>query len=122
VVRQSTERKELKEPFSFYEMVQEPQILTSDNIKLQRQQKFETRLELASLERVKSLINDHKFARTEGERKQTEVVLKQHAQEFYKQDPTLKSIRDIDMDITQQIRAILFEESKSKQNNKNHKR
>ena len=107
-VRPSTEKEEFKKPLSSHKMVQEPQALTSDN--------------LTALERIRSLINDHKLAHTEAERRQIEVTLNQYAKELYKQDPTLKSIRDKDKEMTKQIRAILFEENRSKQIDKNYER
>lgn len=65
--------------------------------------------------KVGSLIKEHKLARTEEEYTQVEAHLKKCAQAFYKQDPTLKSIRDKGKEMTKQIRAILFEENRSKQ-------
>ncbi|AIL13355.1 hypothetical protein IM40_07350 [Candidatus Paracaedimonas acanthamoebae] len=65
------------------------------------------------IERIKSLIHEQKFARTSAEKEQAEANLKAYAQELYKQDPTLKSIRNKDMEMTKQIRSILFKEHKS---------
>ncbi|MBN9413099.1 MAG: AAA family ATPase [Candidatus Paracaedimonas acanthamoebae] len=121
-VRQSTEKKDFKQPLFPHKVAQESQTLASDNLKGQQQQQLETKAELTGFERIKSLIDSHKLARTEAERKQAEMILKQYAQELYKQDPTLKSIRDKDSEITKQIRAILFEEGRNKLNDREYQR
>jgi hypothetical protein len=194
-VRPSAEREEFKKPLSSYEVVQEPQALTSDNLTAQLQQQFEeenpeyiaklraemlanlitaqqaegkesgirntidrwqqefektipvftaklkaeikaeteayhlktqdkheTRPELTLVERIDSFIKTHKLARTEAERTQAATHLRKYAQELYKQDPTLKSIRDKDKEMTKKIRAILFEENKGKQFDKSYER
>ncbi len=74
------------------------------------------------IERIKALIHEQKFARTPAEKEQSEANLKKYAQELYKQDPTFKSIRDKDMELTKQIRALLFEENKSKQFDRSYER
>ncbi len=68
----------------------------------------------AHIERIKALIHEQKFAHTPIEKEQAQARLKKYAQELYKQDPTFKSIRDKDMELTKQIRAILFESNKEK--------
>ncbi len=74
------------------------------------------------IQRIKALMHEQKFARTPAEKEQIQANLKNYAQELYKQDPTFKSIRDKDMELTKQIRAILFEENKSKQIVKSYER
>ncbi|AIL12605.1 hypothetical protein IM40_02205 [Candidatus Paracaedimonas acanthamoebae] len=74
------------------------------------------------IERIKLLMHEQKFARTVTEKEQAEANLKNYAQELYKQDPTFKCMRDKDLELTKQIRAILFEENKSKQIDKEFKR
>ncbi|MBN9413111.1 MAG: hypothetical protein J0H12_04225, partial [Candidatus Paracaedimonas acanthamoebae] len=74
------------------------------------------------IERIKLLIQEQKFARTPAEKEQAEAKLKAYAQEFYKQDPTFKSIRDKDIELTKQIRTVLFEENRSKQIVKSYER
>ena len=66
------------------------------------------------IEKIKFLINEQKTARTSAEKEHVKANLKKYAQELYKQDPTFKSIRDKDMELTKQIRAILFENNKEK--------
>ncbi len=74
------------------------------------------------IERIKLLIHEQKFACMPAEKAQAEANLKKYAQELYKQDPTFKSIRDKDIELTKQIRAILFEENRSKQIVKSYER
>ncbi len=74
------------------------------------------------IERIKALIHEKKFARMFVEKEQAEANLKKYAQELYKQDSTFKSIRDKDIELTKQIRAILFEENKNKQIVKSYER
>mgnify|MGYP007021861396 CR=1 FL=1 len=74
------------------------------------------------IERIKALIHEQKFARTSAEKEQADANLKKYAQELYKQDPTFKSIRDKDIELTKQIRAILFEGDRSKQIDRNFER
>ncbi|AIL13481.1 hypothetical protein IM40_08250 [Candidatus Paracaedimonas acanthamoebae] len=121
-IRQPAEEKDFKQPLSLHKVAQEPQTLASDNLKVQQQQQLKTRAELTGLERIKSLIDAHKLTRTEAERKQTEATLRQYAQELYKQDPTFKSIRNKDAEITKQVRAILFEGERNKINDREHQR
>ncbi len=74
------------------------------------------------IERIKALIHEQKSARTSAEKAKAETNLKNYAQELYKQDPTFKSIRDKDIEITKQIRAILFEKVRSKQIDRGYER
>ncbi len=74
------------------------------------------------IEKIKELIHEQKFARTPAEKEQAEANLKAYAQKLYKQDPTFKSIRYHDIELTKQIRAILFEENRSKQIIKSYER
>lgn len=90
--------------------------------KQQAQSDEQPKSDQTPIERIKFLIHEQKFARTPAEKEQAEAKLKAYAQEFYKQDPTFKSIRDKDIELTKQIRAILFEENRSKQIVKSYER
>ncbi len=82
--------------------------------KYQTQSHQELKSDQTLIERIKELIHEQKFARTPAEKEQAQVRFKAYAQEFYKQDPTFKSIRDKDMELTKQLRAILFEKDKER--------
>ncbi len=82
--------------------------------KPQTQSHQQPKLDQTPIERIKALIHEQKFARTPAEKAQAEADLKTYAQELYKQDPTFKSIRDKDTELTKKIRAILFENNKDK--------
>lgn len=82
--------------------------------KHQTQSDQQPKLDQTPIEKIKALIYEQKFARTPAEKEQAKANLKAYVQEFYKQDPTFKSIRDKDMELTKQIRAILFENNKDK--------
>mgnify|MGYP002384359631 CR=1 FL=1 len=107
----STERGDFKEAVSPQENSHEIQTLTGADLKSG-----------TSLQKITALIYKQKSARTSAEKAQAEANLKNYAQELYKQDPTLKSIRDKDMEMTKQIRAILFEENIGKKIDREYKR
>ncbi|OJX12814.1 MAG: hypothetical protein BGO77_04930 [Caedibacter sp. 37-49] len=90
--------------------------------KHQIQSSQQLKLDQAPIEKIKALIHEKKFARTSAEKAQAEAKLKAYTQELYKQDPTFKNIRDKDAELTKQIRAILFEENRSKQIVKSYER
>lgn len=90
--------------------------------KHQTQSHQQPKSDQAPIERIKLLIHEQKSARTPVEKEQAEANLKKYAQELYKQDPTFKSIRDKDIELTKQIRAILFEGDRSKQINRSYER
>ncbi len=90
--------------------------------KHQTQSNQQPKTEQTPIERIKLLIHEQKSARTPAEKEQVDANLKKYAQELYKQDPTLKSIRDKDKEMTKQIRSILFEENKTKQIDKKYER
>ncbi len=110
-IRQPTERGDFKEPLSRHKNNHETQTLTRDDLK-----------SLATLQKIEVLIYAQKSARTSAGKAQAEANLKNYAQELYKQDPTLKSIRDKDKEITKQIRAILFEAGRTNQIDKSFER
>ncbi|MBN9344433.1 MAG: hypothetical protein BGO76_09015 [Caedibacter sp. 38-128] len=151
-IRQPAEKKQLKKFFSSHKDFQQAQNLKTNESSSQWHQEFEknnpalttklraeikAELEIYSLkiqsnrelepdqtpiEKIKSLIYEQKFARTPAEKEQAEAGLKKYAQELYKQDPTFKCIRGKDKELTEQIRAILFEEDRSKQIVKGYER
>lgn len=71
----------------------------NDNSKAR--QKLETSPEQPLLEKIGSLVKEHKHAYAEIEHLQTKATLKQYAQQLYKFDRMF--IRDKDKEITQQL-------------------
>ncbi len=82
----------------------------SESSRLKAQSEQQVKPNKTAIEKIETLIREYKFARTPAEKAQAEAHLKKYAQELYKQDPTLKSIRAMDKEVTGQIRALLFKE------------
>jgi len=142
-IRPSTEKEGFKKSFFAQEIDQQNQAINKHNQELEWRRQFEARNpqlaaqlrlemqaeaethrlkilsekqakeELTPLEKLNSLLRDHKFARNAYDKSQTEVDLRKYAQEIYKQDPDFTNLKLRDKEAAETLRTFLEEEGKS---------